>query len=295
MNSPSKSVRLGAISFVNTVPIYSAYQPDEEVTLIYDVPARLNAKILSSELDISPVSSACYLRNQDRLVLLDDLSVSSPGAVESVLFLSRKPLGPSVLDMSVLNVPNDSETSVALLAYLLQEFTGQDLRPWFRVYEAAEYKQILQDSDNALIIGDNALMMKESLSQGTSNFAKDLYCYDLSTLWREKTGLPFVFAVWVADRQWAEANPTQLVEVNRQLCEARNQFFGEPALFQRGLHAAQTRSELPFTTLERYYRECLNYHLSQDHQRSLQQFEAILSMKPSPDSESVIRERQPAR
>jgi len=298
MNSPSNSsvnVRLGAISFVNTVPVYSAYQPDERVELIYDVPARLNARILSGELDISPVSSACYLRNQDRLVLLNDLSVSSPGAVESVLFLSREPLGPGVLDMPVLNVPNDSETSVALLAYLLQEFTGQDLRPWFRVYEAADYHQILQASGNALIIGDNALMMKESLNQNAPELSQDLYCYDLSTLWRDKTSLPFVFAVWVADRQWAEANPARLTEINRQLCEARNRFFQEPTLFQTGLQTAQARSELPFTTLERYYRECLNYHLSPNHQRSLEQFEAILSLKAIPDSESVIRERQPAR
>lgn len=286
----SPAVRLGAISFVNTVPIYSAYQPDEDVTLVYDVPAQLNARILAGELDISPVSSACYLRNQDQLVLLDDLSVSSPGAVESVLFLSKQPLGASVLDMPIISVPNDSETSVTLLAYLLKEATGQDLRPWFKVYEATDYRQTLAETGNALIIGDNALMMKESLTQNPQG----LHCYDLSTLWREKTQLPFVFAVWVANRQWAEQHPVQLQEMNQALCSARNRFFQEPSIFQAGLQSAQERSQLPLATLERYYRHCLTYHLSAAHQRSLERFEAVIHQNAATNWESATCERQPA-
>jgi chorismate dehydratase len=291
-NSSSKTspaVRLGAISFVNTVPIYSAYQPDQNVTLVYDVPAQLNTQILTGELDISPVSSACYLRNQDQLVLLEDLSVSSPGAVESVLFLSKQPLGASVLDMPIISVPNDSETSVTLLAYLLKEATGQDLRPWFQVYEAADYRQTLAETGNALIIGDNALMMKESLSQDSQG----LHCYDLSTLWREKTQLPFVFAVWVANRQWAEQHPERLQEINQALCSARNRFFQEPSIFQAGLQSAQERSQLPLATLERYYRHCLTYHLSAAHQRSLEHFEAVIQ-NAAANWESATCERQPA-
>lgn len=290
-NSSSSScpaVRLGAISFVNTVPIYSAYQPDDGVTLVYDVPAQLNARILADELEISPVSSACYLRNQNRLVLLNDLSVSSPGAVESVLFLSREPLGAGLLDMPSISVPNDSETSVTLLAYLLKEATGQDLRPWFKVYKAANYRQTLAKTGNALIIGDNALIMKEDLSQNSQG----LHCYDLSTLWREKTQLPFVFAVWVANRRWAEQHPERLAAINQALCQARNQFFQDTSRFQAGLQAAQLRSQLPQSTLERYYRVCLTYNLTEAHQHSLESFNAVI--QESSNWESATRERQSA-
>lgn len=269
---PSHTTRLGAISFVNTVPIYANYSPDPDIELIYEVPARLNAMMLAGELDLSPVSSASYLRNQDRLVLLEDLSVSSPGAVESVLFLSRKPLGPDMLDAPVINVPNDSETSVMLLAHLLQDATGQDLRPWFSVYEAADYRKTLQESGNALIIGDNALMMKEGLPQEEQPY----YCYDLSTLWKEKTGLPFVFAVWVANRQWAERHPEQLQTVNRSLRQVRDEFFTSPVAFEAGMVKAKARSGLPEETLERYYRQCLTYGLSAEHHASLSLFEGIL-------------------
>jgi chorismate dehydratase len=265
-------VRLGAISFVNTVPIYSDYRPDVGVELVYDVPVRLNASILSGALDISPVSSACYLRNQERLVLLDDLSVSSPGAVESVLFISKKPLGPEMLDFPVISVPDDSETSVALLAYLLREATGTNLQPWFRIYEASDYKTALNHSGNALIIGDNALMIQHA------GVPKGAYCYDLSTLWKERTGLPFVFAVWAADRAWAECYPDQLQAVNQQLCAARERFYYDVKTFQAGLSLAQARSHLPISTLERYYRQCLSYRLDAAHQTSLRLFGEVLRM-----------------
>lgn len=264
--------RLGAISFVNTIPVYGPYQPSPEVQLFYEAPAQLNRMMLDGQLDISPVSSACYLRNTDQLVLLEDLSVSSPGAVESVLFLSRVPLGPALLDHPAIYIPNDSETSVMLLAYLLHEATGVDFQPWFRTYEASEYRNILKNAGNALIIGDNALMMRESLTAEADPY----YCYDLSSLWAEKTGLPFVFAVWVANRHWAEQHSETLNRIADDLREARQRFFTEIEVFNQGIRLAQKKSSLPAPTLHRYYRECLTYDLSPDHHTALTHFNAIL-------------------
>lgn len=268
----NQTIRLGAISFVNTIPIYAPYKPTADITLIYEVPAQLNRLILTGKLDISPVSSACYLRHQDDLVLLADLSVSSPGAVESVLFVSKVPLGPALLDVPAIWVPNDSETSVALLAHLLKQATGQDLRPWFKIYEASDYQSILKDGGNGLIIGDNALMMKEQLAKQKM----PLHCYDLSSMWQEQTGLPFVFAVWVARRRWAEQNAKRLTEINTALRKAREAFFTCDAEYEAGLALAESRSHLPRQTLERYYRQCLTYGLDASHQQSLQQFSQIL-------------------
>ncbi len=289
-------LRLGAISFVNTIPVYSNYQPSSTIELAYDVPARLNARMLAGELDISPVSSACYLRNQDKLVLLDDLSVSSPGAVESVLFISEKPLGPGILDVPTISVPNDSETSVMLLAYLLKEATGRDLRPWFKVYEANHYRQALQETGNALVIGDNALLAQES------SLNQDYFVYDLSSQWQARTGLPFVFAVWVANRAWAQQHPTELSTINHALCDARNRFFADASVFEAGLRLGQEKSSLPKETLARYYRDCLTYNLTADHQASLDLFETILHAADIPTQEAQtsnlelpLREQQPAR
>lgn len=282
-------IRLGAISFVNTIPIYAGYQPQDGVTLCYNVPARLNAMIRAGELDISPVSSACYLREKEHLILLDDLSVSSPGAVESVIFLSRTPLGPQLLDLAHINIPNDSETSVMLLAYLLQEATGQDLHSYFSIYEATDYRQILQDDGNALVIGDHALMIQDAIS---CNELTDFYCYDLSTLWKEKTGLPFVFAVWVANRAWAAENTEALQQLNQALCASRNQFFQDATSLEQALALAQSQSSLPRATLERYYHQCLDYTFDEPHRQSLSQFESIINIFSQ--GKHPAREHQPA-
>ncbi|HEY9744778.1 MAG TPA: menaquinone biosynthesis protein [Oculatellaceae cyanobacterium] len=270
---PSDSVRVGAIAFINTIPIYTAYTPLPDSSLHYEVPAVLNAKIRAGELEISPVSSACYLREKHRLVLLNDLSVSSYGAVESVIFLSKIPLGPDLLEYPCINIPDDSETSVALLAYLLKEKTGQNFQANFSVYHAANYRNVLQERGNALVIGDNALLLQNAIAQGE---IQGFHCYDLSTLWKEKTGLPFVFSVWVANRDWAYKEPEKLDAVNYALCKARDCFYQDSRVFAEGIQRAQNRSGLPEETLERYYRHCLDYRLDEAHRQSLALFDTIL-------------------
>ncbi len=263
-------IRLGAIAFVNTVPVYFGLRPDPAIQLVYDVPARLNAMMDAGQLDVSPVSSAYYLRNRDKLVLLDDLSVSSPGAVESVIFVSRKPLGPALLDSPVVSVPDDSETSVALLAHLLHQATGEDLRPWFRIYDAANYRQVLEETGSTLVIGDNALLLqKNGLPQG-------YHCYDLSTLWRDETMLPFVFAVWVANRPWAKANPAALKALNEALIESRARFFSEPDVYAAGLAVAHEKCGVPQDKLAHYYSVSLDYRLTEPHLVSLSRFDQVI-------------------
>lgn len=263
-------VRLGAIAFVNTIPVYFGLQPDPSFELIYDVPARLNAMMAEGALDVSPVSSAFYLRNRDQLVLLDDLSVSSPGAVESVIFVSRKPLGPELLDSPVISVPNDSETSVALLAHLLEKATGEDLQPWFQVYEAADYRRVLEETGSALVIGDNALMLQEN------GLPDGYHCYDLSSLWRTETGLPFVFAVWVANRQWARQHPQALRDLNQALIDSRVRFFADESAFADGVALARQKSAVPAEKLARYFTVSLDYRMTEPHLVSLSRFDRVI-------------------
>lgn len=269
----SPGIRVGAISFINTIPIYSAYQPPEGSTLFFDVPASLNAKIRAGSLELSPVSSACYLREKSRLVMLEDLSVSSWGAVESVIFLSRTPWGDGLLREPRIFIPNDSETSVLLLAHLLESATGENFLERFHLYEAARYEETLQQHGNALVIGDHALFVQAAIKAGR---LPGFYCYDLSSLWKEQTGLPFVFAVWTARQEWADAHPAQLAAINQALCSAREHFYGHKGAFEAGLRLAQERSGLSRETLERYYRQCLNYQLDHAHHQSLALFEDII-------------------
>lgn|GEM_PF-373830 len=272
------AIPVGAIAFLNTMPIYWPWRipgagtrvENSRIELVERVPSELNRLVHENQLPLSPVSSAFYLRNRDKLVLLDDLSVSSPGAVQSVLFVANKEWGPELLAFETIAVPTDSETSVALLAHLLKQATGQDCQARFQFYDPKDAASILERYGNALIIGDNALLAKEA------GFEEGFQLYDLSSIWQAETGLPFVFAVWVAQKDWAAEHPTELKQINHLLCDNRDFFFQTPILFCDGLLIGTKKSNISEEALRRYYTHCLTYHLGPHHQQALELFSQIL-------------------
>ena len=159
-------IRLGRISYVNMAPVF--YRLDAAVEEIQGVPTDLNARLLTGELDLAPISSIEYARHADRLRLLPRLCVSSEGAVDSIQLVSRKPLE----QVRSVAVTPESATSVVLTKVLLPE---------------AEHVPLGEDADAKLLIGDAAL--KSAFEDPTPH-------YDLGRLWLERTGLPMVFAVW---------------------------------------------------------------------------------------------------
>lgn len=273
----TQRLRLGAIAYINTIPIYRGFEPAFGVELHYDSPARLNAMVNAGELDVSPVSSAYYLRHQDELTLIPNLSVSSYGAVESVLFLSQTPIdSPEFLQQmpSDIAITADSETSVNLLAWVLEQKTGQDLRQYFQTYPADQYEAALAQYGCALVIGDHALLIHEK-PELTAHY----HIYDLSREWVTATSLPFVFAVWVARKSWAPKNQDCLETVSQQLSASRDAFFNNADLFQQGIDSAAARCQIPRADIESYFLNALNYTFTDDHRASLKAFEKALDAK----------------
>lgn len=60
---------------------------------------------------------------------------------------------------------------------------------------------MLRDHDAALLIGDPALQVPRDTKY---------YVYDLAHIWREKTGLPFVFAFWAVRLDALNRQPQDL-------------------------------------------------------------------------------------
>jgi chorismate dehydratase len=276
-------VRLGAIDFINTLPIYGPIQAlladHSGVQLHYDTPARLNTLMDAGQLDISPVSSAYYLRHQQDLVLLDNLSVSSAGAVESVLFLSPAVLdesAPVLPDDAPIYVPDSSETSIALLAHWL----GPDATRRFVTYPANTVTTLLEARRHCLIIGDLALVAAHQ--QRTAVQQTPMQIYDLARLWHQQTGLPFVFAVWVARQHWALQNSEALAAINTLLVNAHQCFLNDADLRQQIMTTAHQRlaalgQPLPQATLAQYLTQCLYYTLGQPEAQALEKFCQILT------------------
>jgi chorismate dehydratase len=107
--------RVGHINFLNVLPLTWSYAhgADQGLAITRGVPAVLNNDIVNHRLDVSNVSSIIYARDSEELVVLPDVCVSSDGDVQSILLVSRKPIGDLRDDKIILTAK--SATSHCLL------------------------------------------------------------------------------------------------------------------------------------------------------------------------------------
>lgn len=196
----SDNLYMGRISYINASPVYYGLDhgpaPDW-LTLVTDVPAALNRKIIAGDIDVSPVSAAHYALHHKELLLLPDFSISCRGPVMSVICAADYPLD----DLTGKTVMFSKESATGA-AFLKMIFAGRKIHPKFRVGPVGDITAIPPDVDAVMVIGDAALTQpwKKRFS----------HWYDLGQLWYEMTQLPFVFAVWVVRRDFAAARPDRV-------------------------------------------------------------------------------------
>src|SRR5687768_8243571 len=200
-------VRIGRIPYVNCYPVYGAIDRGVvrlDGSLVTGVPSALNRRMAEGTLDISVVSAVEYARDARRYLLLPELAISCNGPVRSVLLFSHLPAGE--LGGRRVIVSRSSMTSVALLELLFEHVWHA--RPEF-VPGDAEMSDIAafegESHEARLVIGDAALLLG---SPGLPSDARPRaygHVYDLGAEWKRWTGLPFVFAVWVARRHGVHA------------------------------------------------------------------------------------------
>ena len=257
-------MRVGRIPYINCYPVYGAIDRKVvplDAVLVDGVPSALNSAMASGGLDVSVISAVEYARDAARYLLLPDLAISCDGPVRSVMLFSRRPAGS--LDRSRVLVSRSSMTSVALLQLMFEQVWRA--APTF-VPADAEIADLARSGaerhDARLIIGDAALL----LTSGTSALAADYpYVYDLGAVWKEWTGLPFVFAVWVAQRTTPVASA---LAIHAQLIQSRD--WGLAHLDQLAAQAAVATGVARAKALE--YLSGLDYGLRYEHLAGLTTF-----------------------
>ena len=215
-------IRLGRISYVNMAPLF--FGLDADVEHVPGVPTELNAALLAGDVDVAPISSIEYGRNAERLRLLPRLCVAAEGAVDSIQLVARKPLE----RIRSVAVTPESATAVVLVRILLPD---------------AEHVPLSEKADARLLIGDAAL---------ASMFEDPTPHHDLGRLWRERTGLPMVFAVFAC----SDPVPDAVVELEDALVSAHRASRARPEELAR---EASARYGYPPGFLARYF-EKLCYH-----------------------------------
>ena len=111
--------KVGAVSFLNTKPlIYPLLQsspPDVDLSL--DYPSLLADKLQQRQLDVALIPTIEYFR-QPNYRIIPNISISSKGAVRSILLFSQKP----ITDCRTVRLDSSSRTSQALVQILLGEY-----------------------------------------------------------------------------------------------------------------------------------------------------------------------------
>lgn len=242
-------MRLGLLSYINSLPVTYGLECGEvafEGTTCRAEPSVLNRMVVEGELDVTAVSSIEFARNRDRLALVPGFCLASDGEVQSVRLFSTVPL--AELKGRKVWMTGASATSRVLAQVLVPGLEPVD----------GEGLPVLDGRAPAVLrIGDRALEDVEGAE----------FVYDLGALWQAATGLPMVFAVWVASRDYLDRGG-DLEKVAALL--KRSYDWGKthrPVL----LAEAQARTGFPAERLRPYY-ACLFYRMTPEARLGLDTF-----------------------
>jgi len=230
---------------------FELFEKKENIKKIYGSPAKINRLLYSSKVDIGLISSAEYIQNFNKYLILPDLSISSFKKVHSVVILSNKPLN----DVDIIYLTKKSKTSRLLTKILIKEFLKKDV-----IYKNLENYSDLEKK-TVLLIGDNAIRF--SLDK------KFKYIYDLSELWYRETGLPFVFALWCVNADFYNKNRYEVKQFFNLLKLTKEKFFNQIDELIK-----------PFNNIPKdyikFYLQSLDYGLDEKHLESLKLFNEYL-------------------
>ncbi len=250
-------LKIGKIPYTNLYPIYYYLEmtPGRKYEFVEGVPSDINGLIRKGRIDISPSSSIEYLRRPEKYIPVPGHSVSSEGPVGSILLFSRRPV--ETLEGFTVLYTRQSETSVALLRIVLSRF--YQLQCSLKS-SGLPLEEGLRNHSAYLLIGDDALREAHKWP--------NLYIYDLGDIWYRKTGLPFVFALWIANK----GAGAELKSFITDLDEAKDRALRDLPKIAR---TCPFRKWLSEKGLMDYWRK-LSYDLDDKHRQGLELFNKYL-------------------
>ncbi|MCO5935056.1 menaquinone biosynthesis protein [Mucilaginibacter sp. RB4R14] len=184
-----KKIRISAVSYTNTKPfLYGLQHFDikDKIDLSLDMPSDCAQKLIDDKVDIGLIPVAATL-SLPKWEIISNYCIGAVGAVNSVFVFSNC----DIKDVKHLQLDPESRSSNNLAKVLLKNFWK--IQPEL-ITGAYDYSTS-QDEQTAFVqIGDRTFGKKDQYK----------YVYDLSEEWQKFTGLPFVFAAWIANKPVSE-------------------------------------------------------------------------------------------
>ena len=182
-----RKIRLGVINYLNVKPLLYGIQHSpvlNDIEIVETFPAKLAQMLVQDEVDagIVPVAIIPHLKEYH---IVSDYCIGCNGPVATVCIFSEVPID----RVEKVLLDYQSRTSVVLTKILLKQYWK--IEPEFEDAKGEEYRHRITGTTAGLVIGDRAF---EQRRQST-------YIYDLGEAWKDYTGLGFVFAAWIANKE----------------------------------------------------------------------------------------------
>jgi len=243
----SGPVRVGAVTYLNARPLtYCLPRLAPDAQIVNDLPSRLADGLAAGQFDVALIPAIEYFRNPGYRIV-SDACVACDGPVRSIKLYGRVP----VERIRTLALDEGSRTSAALTRILLKERFGLEPK-----LEPLPIGASLDDTtaDAVMLIGDRGMFPVAGRFE---------FIWDLGEEWCRWTGLPCVFAVWIA------AANVELNGLDVTLAAARDEGvarFAEIARIQSPLLGIAESECLS------YFRDNLRFRLGQRERRGLETF-----------------------
>lgn len=182
-------IRVGCVKYLNTLPLIEGLQSWKDGEVVAAVPSRLIGMLRSGEVDVA-LASVIDAVGESKVTALSVGMIGCDGPTLTVRLFSRVPIE----KISSVAIDTESHTSAVLMQVILARRYG--LRaPALRVVDFDAHERVVvaastNSTDAILLIGDKVV---------TDALPSDEYPHqlDLGQAWKEMTGLPFVYAVWM--------------------------------------------------------------------------------------------------
>lgn len=176
--------KIAAVCYLNTVPfVYGINHADNFDAELFLMPPNKCAEAFadgSADVALIPVGALPTITGEYKIITT--FCIGAERSVRTVVVVSDTPVN----RITDLWLDSHSRTSALLAQVLCRELWG--VAPEIHTLEDYTMLDRAKEGEAFLLIGDKVF----------ANEGKFRYAYDLADEWRRLTGLPFVFAVWVA-------------------------------------------------------------------------------------------------
>lgn len=243
-------MKASIVSYLNTAPLlyglnHAGLLP--ELDLHLDVPADSVKKLLNHEVDLSLVPVGGVVNMSQKWI--GSFCIGATSAVRTVCLFSSLPVD----KIKKIRLDPHSRTSALLIQILGKHYFKQNWS-YESVKEVSDL-QLAESSDAVLMIGDKVF-------ENETGFK---YRYDLAECWIDHTGLPFVFAAWMANKTLTDDFVRRFDESQRMGIEKISEVAAEVTKSRR----------YPGVDIPTYLQTNISYDLTEEKLQGLRLFNKL--------------------